>query len=77
MKSRGRAAFFLRGETMEPTAATREEARRTPNGWVYAIDGDFGSDTAVPPQAIKGAWKVDANGEIVGDFVPNPQLPTA
>jgi hypothetical protein len=25
-----------------------------------------------PPEAILGAWKVDAKGIIVGAFIPNP-----
>ena len=56
---------------MKPTQAAIEEAKRTPNAWVYAIEGDFGDD-AVPPEAIVGAWKTDARGEIVGEFIPNP-----
>ncbi len=56
---------------MKPTQAAIEEAKRTPNAWVYAIEGDFG-DGAVPPEAIVGAWKTNARGEIVGEFIPNP-----
>jgi len=48
------------------------EARNHPDGWVYVIEGNFGPDDAVPPHKIKGAWKVDAKGEIVGDFISNP-----
>jgi hypothetical protein len=58
---------------MEPSPEARAQARRHPNGWVYQIDGMFGSDDVVPPEAIVGAWKVDENGEIVGEFVPNPK----
>ena len=57
---------------IEPPQAAIEEARQKPNGWVYAIEGDHGPNDAVPAHAIKGAWKVDANGKIVGDFIPNP-----
>lgn len=57
---------------MEPTPAAHEEAKRNPNGWVYAIDGTFGPDEAVPPECIAGAWKVDAAGKITGEFMPNP-----
>jgi hypothetical protein len=57
---------------MEPSAEARAEAKSHPGGWVYAIEDKFGPNDAVPPEAIKGAWAVDANGEIVGDFVPNP-----
>ena len=47
------------------------EASRTPGGWVYEIVGTFGPDHAVPPEAIKGAWKVDDNGELTGEYRPN------
>jgi hypothetical protein len=49
-----------------------EEAKRFPNGHVYRIAGPFGAADAVPPEAIVGAWKVDADGVIVGEFVKNP-----
>lgn len=48
------------------------EAKTKPGGWVYEIVGDYGPDDAVPPTAIRGAWKVGDKGEIVGDFLPNP-----
>lgn len=55
--------------------ATREEAKRNPNGWVYVIAGRFGPDDAVPPEAIEGAWKVDESGAIIeGSFVTNPNF---
>jgi len=57
---------------MRPTDAARAEARKRPNGWVYVIDGAFDPDAAVPPDAIAGAWKVGSAGEIVGEFIPNP-----
>lgn len=49
-----------------------EEAKKRPGGWVYEIVGDYSYDDAVPPTAIRGAWKVDDDGQIVGDFLPNP-----
>lgn len=61
-----------------PDERLRLTARRYPGGWVYEVVGDFGDDDAVPPEAIRGAWKVNEEGEIVGDFVPNPNyLPRA
>lgn len=56
---------------MEPTPEAIAQAKLYPDGWVYAIDGDYTLDEAVPPQAIRGAWKVDANGVITGEFIPN------
>ena len=47
-------------------------ARKWPNGWVYEIEGDYGPDDAVPPEAVVGAWNVDPEGRIVGDFIPDP-----
>lgn len=57
---------------VNPTPQAVEQARQNPNGWVYVIEGDFGDD-AVPPEAIKGAWQVDAKGKITGEFKPNPK----
>ncbi len=51
-----------------------EEAVHHPNGWVYRIQGVFGPKDAVPPEAIVGAWKVDGEGKIVGEFVPNAKF---
>jgi hypothetical protein len=57
---------------MIPPPSAHEEAKRNPNGWVYALDGDFGSNDDIPPERIVGAWKVAGNGEITGKFIPNP-----
>lgn len=48
-----------------------EEATRHPNGWVYRIVGSFDPNCAIPPEAIIGAWKVDAHGKIIGPFIKN------
>ena len=48
------------------------EAKRFPNGSVCRIAGKFGPNEAIPPGAIVGAWKVDSQGTIVGDFIRNP-----
>jgi hypothetical protein len=54
------------------------EARKRPGGWVYEIVGGYGPDDAVPPTAVRGAWKVDDDGRIMGEFIPNPNFrPTA
>lgn len=49
-----------------------QAAKLQPGGWVYDISGEFGPDDAVPPAAIRGAWRVDERGEIAGEFIPNP-----
>jgi hypothetical protein len=60
---------------IEPTAEMRKEAKQTPNGWVYAIQGNFGPTDPVPPEAIAGAWRVDASGNIIeGSYVANPNF---
>jgi hypothetical protein len=58
---------------MTPAPEARTEAKKHPNGWVYVIDGTYGPNEHVPPSAIVGAWKVDGNGEIIGNFIPNPK----
>ena len=63
----------------DPTAANIEtpfpeeieEAKRMPGGYVYRMAGKFGPEDRVPPDAIVGAWKVDAKGNISGDFIKN------
>jgi hypothetical protein len=49
-----------------------EAARKNPGGWVYKIEGNFGPDEAVPPEAVVGAWKVDDFGNLTGEFISNP-----
>ena len=49
-----------------------EEAKNHPNGWVYEIDPKFDPAGAIPPEGIKGAWKVDENGELTGEYKSNP-----
>jgi hypothetical protein len=59
---------------MEPTPEARAEAKLNPGGWVYAIEGEYGPTDAVPPHVIRGAWKVDEQGEIIGAFISNPNF---
>lgn len=56
----------------EITEGAIKEARKNPNGWVYAIDGSYDPFGAVPPEDIMGAWKVDKDGNITGEFITNP-----
>jgi hypothetical protein len=44
-----------------------------PGGWVYEIDQDLVDDPNgfVPPEAIRGGWRVDDSGKATGEFVPN------
>lgn len=61
----------MKSET--PLPGEIEEAKRNPNAWVYRIAGRFAPNENVPPEAIVGAWKVDADGRIVGAFNANPK----
>ncbi|SPL70411.1 hypothetical protein [Acinetobacter stercoris] len=56
-----------------PTDQERSEAKNLPLGWIYRIDPHYNESTEVPPSAIIGAWEVDARGEIIENFVPNPK----
>jgi len=57
--------------TFVPTEGEIAEARRFPNEYVYRISAHFDPDGRVPPEAIVGAWKVDASGRVEGEFIPN------
>ncbi|KJS06148.1 MAG: hypothetical protein VR77_06465 [Flavobacteriales bacterium BRH_c54] len=48
-----------------------EEAKKFPNGYIYALDPEFEGKEEVPPEHIKGAYKVDKDGKIEGEFIPN------
>lgn len=56
----------------EITDEVIQAATANPNGWVYKIDGVFGPDEGVPPEAVVGAWKVDPSGNLTGEFIVNP-----
>ncbi|MGV3627759.1 MAG: hypothetical protein ACO1PN_08765 [Betaproteobacteria bacterium] len=58
----------------KPFPGEVEEAKKWPNAQVYRIAGEFGPDEAVPPEAVVGCWKVDGDGNIVGDFIRNPNF---
>jgi hypothetical protein len=56
----------------EITEDVIQAARENANGWVYKIEGSFGPTEDVPPEAVVGAWEIDANGKPTGEFFPNP-----
>jgi hypothetical protein len=43
-------------------------------GWVYEVVGNYAEGEDVPPEAIRGAWKIDEHGEATGEFIPNPRF---
>lgn len=51
----------------------REDAKRSPGGWVYEIDGEqvADADGDVPPEAIRGAWRIGEDGVPTGEYVAN------
>jgi hypothetical protein len=54
------------------TEQMREQARQTPNSWLYIVDPayqDAGDD--VPPEGIVGAYRIDGDGEIDEEFQHN------
>lgn len=56
------------------TDEMREQARQTPNSWLYIVDPgyqDSGED--VPPEGVIGAYHIDADGEIDEDFQFNDE----
>lgn len=55
----------------QPSEGARLEALKHPNGYVYVIDEAFAKEENVPPTAIVGAWKVNAQGLIEGKFITN------
>lgn len=73
--------WFSRKPTRQrvPPPGLVDEARANPGGWVYEIDGDMVDDPhgVVPPEAISGAWQVDACGQLSGDFKANPNYQPA
>jgi hypothetical protein len=56
-----------------PTAEAIRQARLNPDGWVLVVDGYSGPADAIPPERIRGSWKVDSDGNIIGPFIPNPR----
>ena len=62
-----------------PTSGAIREAARNPNGKVLEVASGWGATAgrAIPSEAIKGHWRVDAHGQIEGDFVPNPDFDPA
>jgi hypothetical protein len=59
-------------ETHEVSEEVITAAKANPSGWVYKIEGTFRPDESVPPEAVVGAWRVDGNGVLTGEFVANP-----
>lgn len=72
--AQGMGGFIPPSVRSTPPPALVEEARKQPGGWVYEVVGNYGPNDRVPPEAIRGAWKVDERGNIVGEMLPNPNF---
>jgi len=55
----------------EITPELLAQAKRNAGGWVYVIDKKYDGSQKVPPEGVVGAWKVDDNGNIDGEFISN------
>jgi hypothetical protein len=56
------------------TEQMRQQAKQTPNSWLYIVDPgyeEYGDD--VPPEGIMGAYYIDSTGEIDEQFQYNDQ----
>jgi hypothetical protein len=60
-------------ERRVPPPQAIQRAARVPGGWVYEINGSYGPDDPVPPERIRGAWRVLPDGTLSGEFAPNPR----
>ena len=71
---------MLRRRRPDPVAdpplpdALLAEARTKGGGWVYEIAPGYDPDGAVPPEAIKGGWKVGDDGVPTGEYKANPNF---
>ena len=54
-------------------AALAAAAKDSPGGWVYDIDRPYPDDQYVPPEAIRGSWKVGEDGLLTGLYASNPR----
>lgn len=60
-------------ESNKPSPGAIAEAAQYPEGgWVYEVRPGYEPNDAVPPDAVRGAWKVAPGGKIEGSFIPNP-----
>jgi hypothetical protein len=57
-----------------PSIEEIDAAKLNPNGWVYRFSKKYSSKDYVPPEDIIGAWHVDSNGNIIGDFIKNSKF---
>ncbi|GIH21297.1 hypothetical protein [Rugosimonospora africana] len=73
--SRPKASDGGTGRDRLPPAELVAEAARHPSGSVAEIDRTLIADPNgyIPGEAVRGVWKVDANGCLTGEITPNPE----
>jgi hypothetical protein len=54
----------------EISSEIREAARAAGGGWLDEVVGDH--EPPVPGRFIKGSWRLGSDGELTGEYVPNP-----
>ena len=53
-------------------AEVREAARQAGGGWLDEVVGNH--QPPAPLSAVRGSWRLDANGDPTGDYMANPQF---
>jgi hypothetical protein len=49
-----------------------EQARAAGGGWYCEVVGTHRGE--VPDEAVRGAWRLDAEGRLTGEYVANPRF---
>lgn len=61
------------GAPQLPQALT-DLARGAGGGWLDEVVGDHPSGLPVPMASVRGSWRLNADGLLTGEFVPNPHF---
>jgi hypothetical protein len=63
-------------QTPQLSAELVEQARLAGGGWLDEVVGHH-AGTPAPLEAIRGAWRLDAEGRLTGEYVANPAFASA
>lgn len=56
------------------TDEMREQAKQTPDSWLYIVDPGYEEEGAdIPPEGVVGAYRIDSEGQIDEDFQFNDE----
>lgn len=63
----------VRYEFREPPAdpKLRQAAKEKPGSYVYDIDWPYPDNQPTPPEAIRGSWEIDSDGNITTRYAVN------